>query len=69
MALHQYIVDLGDYQGAEFDKVYELLNGWAFTGLKLVDIKQPRVFSFFLDENDDIRRIVDLPDDKIRRIR
>ena len=66
MALHQYIVDLGDYQDAEFDKVYELLNSWAFTGLKLV--KTPRVFSFFLDEGDDIRQIVDLPDDKIRRI-
>ena len=67
MSLHQYVIDLSDYKGDEFDRVFDTLDRWSFTGLKLA--KPPKVFTFFLEDDLDVHQIVNVPKDKIKKIR
>lgn len=51
----------------EFDRVFDILDRWSFTGLKLA--KLPKVFTFFLEDDLDVHQIVNVPKDKIKKIR
>lgn len=66
MSLFHYAVDLSTFDGEELERVFDLLDKWSFTGLKPTKI--PKVFTLFAEEGDDIRKIVNLPEDRIRRI-
>lgn len=66
MSLKRYRVDLRELSAPEFDRVYELMEGTAWTGMIMT--KTPKVFECFLDEKISVSEIPGLPAGTIHQI-
>lgn len=66
MALLHYCVDLRSVSVEERERILELLDQFSVTGSSIS--KKPFVFTFFLDESEDINQIEGLPLSLIHRI-
>ena len=66
MALKHYLLDLRSLPEEEYDRVHDLLDGIAETGLSMTP--DFHVFDFFLDEKMSVTAIPGLPEGLIRQI-
>lgn len=66
MGLKHYRVDLRNLSDPELDRIYNLLEETAWTGMILT--QTPRVFECFLDERISVSKITGLPAEVIHQI-
>lgn len=60
-----YWVDLSNLDQDEYTRVYNLLDQWAFTGLKEQEYRQ---YSFVWNEPESVESVTGLPSSLFRRI-